>query len=143
MVQRLAAGIAILALGVVPALARDAWDQTAVNELASELATATRELKAALLQVPRIAEGEQRRDPDVVRLLDTVDALGKSARRLTRALGDTKGYDETLPIVDRIRALVHDARQFLVDPETDASIERRMETVEAVLASLAGYYPTP
>jgi hypothetical protein len=140
MLYRIAAGIAVVALAAGLAQARQAWDQDAVNSLASDLAAATRALKETVRREPQIAEGAQTGEPNVALFLESIDALGKSARRLTRALVDNKGYEDTLPIATKIRGLVGDAEQYGAGVMTTAWMQEKIEPVEELLAKIGAYY---
>ncbi len=136
----MALGIAALAVTGGPDLARQPWDQSAVNSLATDLAAATRTLKEELLREPQIAQGVKTGDREIVRFLDAIDSLRKSARRLSRALGDNKGHEATLPIATRIRSLARDAEEYGSGIMPSLGMEEKLQPVEELLAQLSPYY---
>ena len=140
MMHRIAAGMLVVALASGPALARQVWDQAAVNSLASDLAAATRVLKETVVREPEIARGAQTGDRTILRFTGSIDSLRKSSRRLSRALGDNKGYELTLPIVTRIGTLVRDAEQYGAEIMNRAWMEGKIEPVEELLRKLTAYY---
>ena len=140
MMYRIAAGMLVAALAGGPALARQVWDQAAVNSLASDLAAATRVLKETVVREPEIARGAQTGDRTILRFTRSIDSLRKSSRRLSRALGDNKGYELTLPIVTRIGTLVRDAEQYGAEIMNPAWMEGKIEPVEELLQKLTAYY---
>ena len=101
-----------IALLLIGADVRQAWDQTAVTSLAADLAKTTRELKNTLRREPTLASTLGLGDRKAIGFWEAIDGLEKSSRQLARRTKDGEGHDDTLPIARKIRTLVRDAEQF-------------------------------
>jgi len=127
--------LAALSASAEPAVA---WDQAKVSELASELATATKELDRAMRSGSTGERDTSRRD--FYRLKETVRRIRDESSRLAALLEKGGGHDETLPVVEQLGVQVRDAREVLKRMFTTKSLMDRITPIRAVLDELAPYY---
>jgi hypothetical protein len=142
-IRCLGGAFALLVIGVLlvgTAEARQAWDQAAVTSLAADLAKATRDLENTLRREPQLADAALMGDRNSIGLWEAIDGLERSARQLASRAKAGKGYEETLPIAQKIRTLVRDAEQYGAGIMTTAFMEEKIAPVEELLKRLEPYY---
>ena len=114
------------------------WDQQRVTELAVQLAVATRDLRSQV----RTGFPAERGLPQarIHRLLDHLRVLQNETRFLSAELEAGQGFDETLPVAQRIDRLVDravvDARR-LDMPEP---VQQRLDKADDLLEQLRSFY---
>ncbi len=130
-----------LALWSVPSAGlaeRAAWDQERVTAIAQELASAIKDVQVTFKKQPSDLMVGQRRA--YYRVIQDLRVLRNEARHLASVLRKGKGYDETLPVYERMQVLRRNAAEngrnaMLMAPTLDAVAKAR-----DLLIRLAPYY---
>jgi hypothetical protein len=137
-----AAVLAALALAPRAALAElEPWDQERVTALAQALHVAVKDVRQAVRREPVEGIGGPRKAKE--QLLETLRVLEMSANQLAKNLGEGGGQAETLPIAQKIRTLVRDARMYASRFMTTAAMQERIGPAQRALNDLGPYYFEP
>ncbi|HJO22743.1 MAG: hypothetical protein QF890_09590 [Myxococcota bacterium] len=138
-------GIPLVVLALIFAVAptagaRQEWDQAKVTALATELADAVQALEKTLRREPHLAAATERGGRNAKGLWESVNRLKKSARQLRSRTDAGAGYEETLPIADKIRTQVRDANRYGSGVMTTTFMDEKIAPVQDLLNRLEPYY---
>jgi len=115
------------------------WNQEQVTAVAAELAEATRDLRRTMRRQPGKTLGQPGRRA-YFRLRDELGSIESASARLSRALADGAGREETFPIYRRMILAARNAAQELRRMHIGEPASTRIQAVVDALKKLRPYF---
>lgn len=136
----LAALVLAAALVVPPARAELAkWDQARVTGIANDLAKAVKHLRSVTRKEPPATLGQAGRVA-FYQFQDELGSIESSSRRLTKALQDGKGREQTYPTYQRMMASVRNAAEEARRANVSENVLNAIAPCSDALRRLRPYY---